>query len=177
MVIEAPSDFGKTTALVNFFSQNYFDGIRVLKRTFFSEIFSKDETSFWLNRSRAEENGYLKFKEEVFNSAGSSSNSVYLYADGTLEGLSDISLPQNRSAAFNTPYRLTMPGYSGEDGDGNVIEERYITDNTYWSITADSEKITWDDTNKYLVVGKDLVGGIYNAFISARYQNYTYEKM
>lgn len=35
-VIEAPSGFGKTTALVNFFSQNYFDGIRVLKRTFFS---------------------------------------------------------------------------------------------------------------------------------------------
>lgn len=139
-------------------------------------IFPKDETAFWLKRSRVEENGYLKFKVEVFNSAGSSSNSVYLYADGTLEGLSDISLPQNRSAAFNTPYRLTMPGYSGEDGDGNAIEERDITDYAYWSITADSEKITWDDNNKYLVVDKDLGGGIYNAVISARYQNYTYEK-
>lgn len=41
-MIEAPSGFGKTMALVNFFSQNYFDGIRVLKRTFFfGDIFER----------------------------------------------------------------------------------------------------------------------------------------
>ena len=45
-VLEAPSGFGKTTALLNFFSQEYFDDVCVMKRTFFAG--GADEYWRWL---------------------------------------------------------------------------------------------------------------------------------
>lgn len=42
-VLEAPSGFGKTTALVKFFSDRYFSGVCVMKRTFFTG----DTAEYW----------------------------------------------------------------------------------------------------------------------------------
>ena len=130
-----------------------------------------------ISRAEANEYGYIYVKVSAINAVGTTDREDSIHVSGVLEGRSNLLLESARSDTYRAPYRLTDIGYIGVDDDGNPIKEIMdISNNATWTMTSDSDKITWDEENRCLAVDKSLSDGIYTATVTAEYQGVYHEK-
>lgn len=135
------------------------------------------ENAMTVSRSEADEYGYIYVKVSAINAVGTTDREDSIHVSGVLEGRSNLLLASNRNDAYRAPYRLMDTGYVGVDDDGNPIKEIMdISNNATWTMTSDSDKITWDEENRCLAVDKSLSDGIYTATVTAEYQGVYHEK-
>ena len=134
------------------------------------------ENSFVFNYTHGEKSYYDVIVYAVNEAGKSEGGSAWADVFPQLNGADRINVPKGSGSFKSNAYSLT---YTYPEWDEETEQKKPVTvdisDRADWSISADNAAITWDSTERRIVVG-NIPDGTYNAVVTAKESSTTYEK-